>query len=137
ARRLQAAGDLGGARAALLAVEPLAAHGIDLAEELAYSWINLGSAEHGIALLQPFVSGAGANDPAVLLRWARVLNSADDDVRLSTALAQLRAMPQVSAADRIDVQHLQRTLDLRTIRDLEHRGNLAEAARRLDALLAD
>jgi len=137
ARRLKAAGDLVGAREALLAVEPLAAHSIDLAEQLAYSWIDLGSAEHGIGLIQPYVGGAGANDSAVLLRWARVLNSADDDVRLSTALAQLRSMPQLSAADRIDVQHLQRALDLRTIRDLERQGKLAEAARRLDALLAD
>ena len=137
ARRLKAAGDLVGAREALLAVEPLAAHSIDLAEQLAYSWIDLGSAEHGIGLIQPYVGGAGANDSAVLLRWARVLNSADDDVRLSTALAQLRSMPQLSAADRIDVQHLQRALDLRTIRDLERQGKLAEAARRLDALLTD
>src|SRR6202171_3005713 len=137
ARRLKAAGDLVRARDARLAVEPLAAHSIDLAEQLAYSWIDLGSAEHGIDLIQPYVGGAGANDSAVLLRWARVLNSADDDVRLSTALAQLRSMPQLSAADRIDVQHLQRALDLRTIRDLERQGKLAEAARRLDALLAD
>src|ERR1700730_7106133 len=137
ARRLKAAGDLVGARAALLAVEPLAAHSIDLAEQLAYSWIDLGSAEHGIGLIQAYLGGAGANDPAVLLRWARVLNSADDDVRLSTALAQLRTIAQLSAADRVDVQHLQRALDLRTIRDLEHQGKLAEAARRLDALLTD
>jgi len=137
ARRLKAAGDLAGARAALLAVEPLATHGIDLAEQLAYSWIDLGSSEHGIGLIQPYLGGAGAKDPAVLLRWARVLNSADDDARLSTALAQLRSMPQLSAADRIDVQHLQRALELRTIGDLERQGKLAEAARRLDALLAE
>jgi cellulose synthase operon protein C len=135
ARRLKAAGDLAGARAALLAVEPLAAHSVDLAEQLAYSWIDLGSAEHGIGLIQPYLGGSGANDPAVLLRWARVLNSADDDARLSAALAQLRTMPQLSAADRIDVQHLQRALELRTIRDLERQGKLAEAVRRLDALL--
>jgi len=137
ARRLKAAGDLAGARAALLAVEPLATHGIDLAEQLAYSWIDLGSAEHGIGLIQPYLGGAGAKDPAVLLRWARVLNSADDDARLSAALAQLRSLPQLSAADRIEVRHLQRALELRTIGDLERQGKLAEAARRLDALLAD
>jgi len=136
-RRLKAAGDLAGARAALLAVEPLATHGIDLAEQLAYSWIDLGSAEHGIGLIQPYLGGAGAKDPAVLLRWARVLNSADDDARLSAALAQLRSLPQLSAADRIEVRHLQRALELRTIGDLERQGKLAEAARRLDALLAD
>src|SRR5882762_2590412 len=137
ARRLKAAGDLAGARAALLAVEPLATHGIDLAEQLAYSWIDLGSSEHGIGLIQPYLGGAGAKDPAVLLRWARVLNSADDDARLSAALAQLRSLPQLSAADRIEVRHLQRALELRTIGDLERQGKLAEAARRLDALLAD
>jgi predicted Zn-dependent protease len=136
ARRLKAAGDLAGARTALLAVEPLATHSIDLAEQLAYSWIDLGSAEHGIGLIQPYLGGAGANDPAVLLRWARVLNSADDDVRLSTALGQLRTIAQLSAADRVDVQHLQRAHDLRTIRDLENQGKFAEAGRRLDALLA-
>src|SRR3984893_14774316 len=135
ARRLKAAGDLVGARAALLAVEPLAAHSIDLAEQLAYSWIDLGSAEHGIGLIQHYLGGEGAKDPAVLLRWARVLNGADDDARLSTALAQLRTMPQLSAADRLEVQHLQRALELRTIGDLERQGKLAEAASRLDALL--
>src|SRR6202011_2740622 len=77
ARRLKAAGDLAGARTALLAVEPLAAHSIDLAEQLAYSWIDLGSAEHGTGLIQPYLGGTGANDPAVLLRWAQVVNSAD------------------------------------------------------------
>src|SRR6267143_2079193 len=44
---------------------------------------------------------------------------------------------ELSAADRIDVQHLQRALELRTIGDLERQGKLAEAARRLDALLAE
>src|SRR3981189_1925812 len=136
-RRSKAAGDLAGPRAALLAVEPLAAHSIDLAEQLAYSWIDLGSAEHGIGLIQPYLGGAGAKDPAVLLRWARVLNSADDDARLSAALAQLRTMVQLRAADRIDAQHRQGALGLRPIRESERQGKLAEAARRLDALLAD
>ncbi len=136
ATRLKNAGDVAGARAALLEAEPVASHGIDRAAQLAYSWIELGFPEHGIGLVQPYVSGAGANDRAVLLTWARVLNSADDTVRLGAALAQLRALPQLSAAERADVERLQRALDVREIRQLERQGRFAEAARRLDTLLA-
>jgi cellulose synthase operon protein C len=137
AKRLKNAGDMEGARAALLAVDPLATHGVELAEQLAYSWIDLGSAEHGIGLVQPYLGGAGADDPTVLLRWAKVLNSADEDSRLRAALARLRAMAQLSAADRSEIGRLQRALELREIRALESQGDLAAAARRLDALLAD
>jgi predicted Zn-dependent protease len=136
ATRLKNAGDVAAAQAALLEAEPVASHGIDRAAELAYSWIELGFPEHGIGLVEPYVSGSGANDPAILLTWARVLNSADDSVRLSAALARLRALPQLGAADRADLERLQRALDLREIRELERQGRYAEAAQRLDTLLA-
>jgi predicted Zn-dependent protease len=136
ARRLKAAGDLPGARAALLMAEPVAAHSFDRAVELAYSWIELGDTAHGLGLVRPYLTEAGASDPDILLGWARVLNSAEDDARLKTALAQLRALPQLDAASHADLERLQRALDLREIRALERQGKYAEAARRLDALLA-
>jgi predicted Zn-dependent protease len=137
AARLKNASDLDGARAALLDAEPLAAQGIDRAAELAYSWIDLGLPEHGIGLVQPYLSGgAGANDPAALLTWARVLNSADDNARLSAALAQLRDEPRLRTEERTALLQLQRALDLREIRNLERQRKFAAAARRLDALLA-
>jgi cellulose synthase operon protein C len=136
ARRLKNAGDLAGARAALLDAEPVASHGIDRAAQLAYAWIELGFPDHGIGLVEPYVSGAGTRDPAVLLTWARVLNSADDTVRLGAVLAQLRARPRLAAAEHADVDRFQRALDLREIRELDRQGRFAEAARRLDALLA-
>ncbi len=136
ARRLKAAGDWQGARAALLGADPVAAHSFDRAAELAYSWIDLGDTAHGLGLVQPYVSGAGASNPQLLLGWAQVLNSAEDDLRLRTALAQLRALPQLDAASHTDLERLQRALDFREIRALERQGKYAEAARRLDALLA-
>lgn len=136
AARLKSAGDLDGARAALLDAEPVATHGIDRAAQLAYAWIELGFPERGIALVQPYVSGAGAPDPAALQVWARVLNSADDTARLPGVLAQLRAVASLTAADRADIERWQRSLDLREIRALERQGSLLEAARRLDKLLA-
>lgn len=137
ARRLKNANDTAGARAALLDVEPLASHSIDLAEQLAYSWIDLGSSEHGIGLIQPYLDGGAADDPTVLLRFGRVLNSAEDDARLGAALARLRAMSQLSPTDRAEVGRLQRALDLRAVRAIEQQRKFADAARRLDALLGD
>ena len=136
ARRLKNSGDTGAARAALREVEPLATHDIDRARELAYAWIELGEAEHGISLLDASRAGAGAADPAVLLTWAQVLNRAEDSARLGAALNQLRARPSPSEQERLEVARLQRALDLRTIRSLERGRRFAEAARRLDELLA-
>ncbi len=137
ATQLQQAGDMQGARAALLDAEPAASRSFDRAAELAYSWIELGASEHGVALVRPYLEGAGASDPHVLLGWAHVLNSAEDDTRLRIALARLRALPQLPAEQHADLDRLQRALVLREIRALERQKSYAEAGRRLDALLAD
>jgi predicted Zn-dependent protease len=136
AQRLRNSGDTDAARAALREVEPLATHNIDRARELAYAWIELGEAEHGISLLDAFRAGANAGDSVGLLTWAQVLNRAEDSARLGAALNQLRARPSLSERDRLEVARLQRALDLRTIRSLEHGREFAEAARRLNELLA-
>jgi len=136
ARRLAAAGDVAGARAALLAVEPAAARSFDRARELAFSWIELGDREHGLGLVQPWLTASAARDPQVLLGWATVLNSAEDDERLHTVLGELAAMPQLGSEQRADLTRLSRSLDLREVRALERRHSYAEAARRLDKLLA-
>jgi predicted Zn-dependent protease len=135
ARRLQAAGDLPGARAALLEAEPIASRSFDRAVELAHSWIALGSSEHGIALLEPYVESHGS-DAHVLLGWAEVLNSAEDDTRLRAALARLHALAPLDAEETADLERLQLALELREVRDLERQKDYAQAARRLDALLA-
>jgi Tfp pilus assembly protein PilF len=135
ARRLRSAGDLAGARAALLDAEPIAARSIDRAAELAYAWIELGDPEHGIRLVKPYALTSDAAHPEPLLIWAHVLNSAEDNAQLAAALAQLRALPQLSAADQSDIERLQRALDLRIIRDFEREHKFAESARHLDALL--
>ncbi len=136
AKREKAAGDLDAARAALLDAEPVASHGIERAAELAYAWIDLGSAAHGLGLVEPYVQGPGAADPKALLTWAEVLNSAEDEPRLRTALAQLRAIAPLEDPERAGLNRLQRAFELREVRDLEHRHQFDEAARRLDALLA-
>jgi predicted Zn-dependent protease len=136
ARRLKNSGDTDAARAALREVEPLATHNIERARELAYAWIELGEAEHGISLLDASRAGAGAGDSVGLLTWAQVLNRAEDSARLDAALNQLRARPPLSEPERLEVARLQRALDLRTIRSLERGRRFAEAARRLDELLA-
>ena len=136
AKGLTAAGDLDGARNALLEAEPAASQDIDRAAELAYSWIDLGSAEHGISLLEPYLRGPGAADPKVLLTWAQVLNSAEQNARLSTALEQLRANPRLSGADREEIARLERALVLREVRDWERQRKFDDAASRLDAMLA-
>ncbi len=135
ARRLKDANDLAGARRVLLAVDPLAAQGIDRAAELAYAWIDAGDAEHGIGLIEAYRRGAAAHDPAVLMLWANVLNSAEDISRLDAALEELRALPDITADQKTQVARLQRALDLRTVRALEREGQFDAAARRLDALL--
>lgn len=129
------AGDVPGAGAALLAVEALAVGDLNRAAQLAYTWIKIGSAEHGVSLVRPYVRGAGAAQPTVLLTWAQVLNSAEDGARLSEALDRLRALPALDTATRAEVARLQRALDLRVVRGLLHEGRDAEAARKLDALL--
>jgi predicted Zn-dependent protease len=136
AQHLKNLGDPDAARAALFEVEPLATHNIDRARELAYAWIEIGDAEHGISLLDAFRTGAGAGDTVVLLTWAQVLNSAEDSARLGAALTQLRARPSLSEQERLEVVRLQRVLDLRAIRSLERGRRFAEAARRLNELLA-
>jgi len=136
ARRLKDGGDMDGARAALLEAEPAASHGIDRAAELAYSWIALGSPDHGLSLVKPYIDGPGAIDPKALLTWARVLNSADDTVRSAPVLAQLRSMPGLGETERATVKQLQRALDLRRIRDLEHHRQFAQARQHLEEMLA-
>jgi len=136
ARRLTAAGDEASARAALLTAEPIASRSFERASELAYSWIELGDREHGLGLVQPYVSGSGAEDPQLLLGWAQVLNSAEDDVRLAAVLAKLDSLTHLDATGQADLRHLQRAYDLREIRALEARKDYGKAARRLDALLA-
>jgi predicted Zn-dependent protease len=136
ARRRKSAGDLGGARNALLRVEPIATHSIDRAAELAYSWVELGDAAHGIALMQPYLSVSPGPDAKTLLLYARVLNSADDDERLRAALEKLEAGPPLSEADRNEIQRMERDLDHRSIRALLRAHDYGEARRRLDGLLA-
>ncbi len=136
ANRLQSEGDLEGARAALLDAEPIASHSIARAAELAYSWIRLGNAAHGTSLVEPYTQGARATDPKVLLIWAKVLGSAEDEARLPAVLAQLRGMPGLADTEQADVRRLQRALDLREVRDLQRRRNFGTAAQRLDVLLA-
>lgn len=136
ARRLKASGDIDGARAALLDVDAISAHSVDRASDLAYAWIELGFPEHGIDLLRPYLTGTGASDAKVQLVWARVLNSADDNTRLSAVLIELKGLPELSAEDMAEVNRLQRSLDRRLVRDLEREGKFTEAGRRLDALLA-
>jgi predicted Zn-dependent protease len=136
ARRLKGAGDLAGARATLLDVEPIAAAGMDRAADLAYAWIEIGDPEHGIALIQPYLRGSGAADLKVLLTWAQVLDSADDNARLAPALAALQIAHGLPPESQAEVKRLQRGLDLRLIRVLERERKFAEAGRRLDALLA-
>ena len=135
ARRLQAAGDLAGARAALRGAEPAASGSFERATELAYSWISLGDAAHGLALVQPYASGAGAHDPRILLSWAQLLDDAEDDGRLRPVLGQLRHATELSAENVQEVNRLERALELRDIRTLERQGKYPEAARRLDGLL--
>ena len=135
ARRLKEAGDLAGARAALIEAEPIAAHGIERAAELAYSWIELGDSAHGIALVEPYVMH-GARDAKSLLLFAHVLNSAEEDTRLGPVLSQLLARADLDDAAHADVLRLERELDLRTVRALIREHRYAEATRRLDALLA-
>jgi predicted Zn-dependent protease len=136
ARRLAAAGDLSGARAALLGVESCASGSLDRARELAYSWIGLGDREHGLRLLEPYLAGSAADDPQVLLGWADVLNSAGDDARLGPVIARLEALQGLEAAARADLKRLERAHELREIRALERQKSYAQAAQRLDALLA-
>jgi Tfp pilus assembly protein PilF len=136
ARRLAAAGDLDGARRALLEAESIATHSIERAADLAYAWIELGLPEHGIAFVQPYLRGSHAMDTETELTWAKVLNSADDNDRLEAALARLKSDPRLSEAQRADLMRMQRDLDLRIVRTLERQGNFTEATRRLDALLA-
>jgi len=135
ARRLRRAGDLAGARAALASVETLAVGDLSRAAELAFAWIDLGSAEHGVGLVRPYLEGAGAADQTVLLTWAQVLDSAEDSTRLAAALDQLRALPALDAAGRAEVAKLRRSLDLRGVRALLREKRYADAARKLDALL--
>ncbi len=135
ARRLMRAGDLAGARAALLEAEPLAAGQLDLAVQLAYAWIEIGSPDHGVALVEPFFRAGGATDIKSLLTWAQILDSAQDDAKLVRALEQLRASTAPGAPERAELARMQRGLDLRFIRALERERRFAEAAKRLDALL--
>ncbi len=136
ARRLKRSNDLDAARTALLAVDSIAGRSFERATELAYSWIEIGSAEHGIALLEPYVEAAGAPDARTQLTWARVLASAQDTGRLGATLDRLRAANNLSETERGEVAHMQRELELRLIRSLVHDGLYGEAAGRLDALLA-
>jgi cellulose synthase operon protein C len=136
ARRLKGAGDLQGARAALLKAEPAASHSLDAASELAYSWIALGDPGRGVGLVRPYVDVRGGAGVPAMLAWAKVLNSAEDDQQLAAALAQLHAVPQPNADERADVERLQRGLDLREVRALERQKKYSEAARHLDILLA-
>jgi len=136
ARRLSAAGDIPAARAALSAVESIAAHDFDRAKELAYAWIELGDRDHGLGLVQPYLSGAKAADPQVLLGWAQVLNSAEDDARLGPLLVRLHTTPSLDNAGQGDLARLERAHGLREIRALVRKKDYAAAARRLDALLA-
>jgi predicted Zn-dependent protease len=136
ARRLAQAGDPEAARAALLDAEPVAARSFDRAVELAHSWIDLGDAAHGIGLVEPYLERAGGHDAHILLGWAEVLSSAGEDARLRLALAQLHAQPSLGAEQGAEVRRLERALDLREIQELERQKKFADAARRLDALLA-
>ncbi len=136
AMQLKSVGDLAGARAALLEAEPIAGRDMDRAADLAYAWIQLGDPEHGLSLLDPYIQGAGSSDPRMLLTWAKVLNSANDNDRLATVLATLQGARGLTPADQADLRRMQHALDLRLVRALVRERKLTEAARRLDAMLA-
>ncbi len=133
ARRLKQAGDMQGARAALLDLDAIARRSFERAVEIAYAWVDNGSAEHGIELLEPHCEAS--RDVAVLMSCARVLDSALDTARLEATLDRLRASGALGAPERAEVARLQHSLDLRVIRSLVRDRRFDEAARRLNALL--
>lgn len=135
ARELSRGADQQAARTTLLQVEPLAATSLDRARELAWSWIEIGDPAHGLKLLDPYRSGADGTKPEVLLTWAQLLNSAEQDIALDAALEQLQDLP-LAPQQRAEVARMRRALDLRTIRSQERNGQYRVARQRLDALLA-
>jgi tetratricopeptide (TPR) repeat protein len=134
ATQLRIAGDIPAAREALLAVEPLARHRFELSRELAFSWMSLGDKAHGLALVAPFVAAPGDNKDT-LLGWAELLDSAQEDEQLDTALNTLLTLDSLTTEERTRIAALRRSLDLRDIERLERSGDRVAAARALDALL--
>ena len=135
ARELHRDGEQQAARATLLELEPLAATGLDRARALAWSWTEIGDPAHGLKLLDPYRSGPDGATPDVLLTWAQLLNSAEQDLALGAALEKLQDL-QLSPPQQLELARLRRALDLRTIRSLERDGQYRLAQQRLDELLA-
>jgi predicted Zn-dependent protease len=136
AKKMQLAGDTAGARSTLLEAEPVASRNFERATELAYSWIALHESEHGTALVQPYVDGSATNNAHVMLAWAQVLNSAEDDARLRGVLNQLEGAAEIDGTGRADLAYLERSLGLREVHALEGQAKYTEAGQRLDGLIA-
>lgn len=135
ARSRAQAGELSGARAALIGVESLATENLDRARELANAWLDLGDSAQALRMLDLYEQRHPRRDAAVLLARAHILNRADDP-RLAETLEQLRSDSALTADQRIELARLERAAALNTVRRLQRERQFDAAAARLDALLA-
>ncbi|WP_198683628.1 cellulose synthase subunit BcsC-related outer membrane protein [Peristeroidobacter agariperforans] len=138
ARRLKSAGDADGARATLVAVEPLARVSADRMRQVAFAWIEIGDSRRAIDLATHH-SACDAREglawsPQELLVCAEVFDRADDTERLSAALERLQTR-QLTEEQRASTVHLQGSLDLLRVRTLQRERNLESAQRLLDEAL--
>ncbi len=128
-----AAGDRAAAIDRLATAEVLAGEDPDQLAAVASSWIDIGEPERGLGLLRP--QAAMTDDPALRLRWARLLNQAERDAELAPLLASLdsQALPQ---AQQPDLQRLHRALLLRRADHLADAGKPQAALALLAPALA-
>lgn len=104
----------------------------DRLASLASSWIDVGEAERGLALLRPLASASA--DPVVKMRWAQLLNQAERDPELAPLLADLDALPLAADAHEQWLR-LQAQQALRIARQQADEGNAAAALRTLEPAL--
>lgn len=135
AQRLAVSGNTAGAKNLLDAAAAHAGKNPMLVGGLAQSWVELGSADRGAALMRARLGEASAAHGDALLEWAAFLNRIEDDVQLQALLPRLQSETAASSDAAETVKNLQISMLLRKVYRLRDTGQYGEALTALEVPL--
>jgi tetratricopeptide (TPR) repeat protein len=135
AQQLAASGDAAGAQNLLEAAAAHVGKNPMLVGGLAQSWVELGQADRGAALMRARLGDPTAAHGDALLEWAEFLNRLPDDVQLESLLPRLQSEVAASSDAAETVKKLQTSILLRKVYRLRDIGQYDQALVALDAPL--
>ncbi|RKP47767.1 cellulose synthase subunit BcsC-related outer membrane protein [Pararobbsia silviterrae] len=128
-------GQIGAARATLANAEPVAGNDPELISTLASAYAKIGDTGHALALMRAVLARSSRPDAGLLLQYAGVLLSTQQETELVSVLQRLASMP-LSAEQRQGLSNINMAVALRRADALRVKGDLADAFEAISPALA-